>query len=125
VAFHALFFADYYLGKHPAAITEQPFHQANADYFRDYEELEDRPQTLLYDRPTTIGYLEHCRAKARQVIETETAAELQGASGFPRRDFSRAELHVVNIRHVHHHATQLGMRLRLNYSENIPWIGSG
>jgi hypothetical protein len=125
VSFHVLFFADYYLSKNPADQLEQPFHTDHKEYFRDYEELEDRQQVLLYDRPTTREYLEHCRQKACQVVATESEAVFEGSSGFPRRDVTRAELHVMNIRHIHHHAAQLSVRLGQSYAENIPWFGTG
>ena len=125
VAFHTLFFADYYLGPDEESFRGQPYHQNNEDFFRDYEELEDRPQRLLYDRPAIKDYLQHCRRKVSQVLAAETAEMLAGPSGFRRRDFTRAELHVVNIRHIQHHTAQLSLRLRLDFAIEIPWIGSG
>jgi hypothetical protein len=104
---------------------QQQFHLENQDFFRDYEELEDRVQQLLYDKPSTIRFLEHCRRKARRVIESQSEETLVGPSGFPRRDVSRAELHVINIRHIHHHSAQLSLRLRLDHEESIPWFGTG
>lgn len=52
VVFHTLFFADYYLqpSDDAQAIREQPFHRDHASYFRDYEELRDVRQQLLYDK---------------------------------------------------------------------------
>jgi len=37
---------------------------------------------------------------------------------------TRAKLHVVNIRHIQHHAAQLSLRLRLDHQEDIPWFSS-
>ena len=125
VVFHTLFFTDYYLGQNAEALREQSFHEANKAYFRDYEELDDRPQQLTYDKPTTRLYLEHCRQKAGTTIAAETTESLSAACQFMRRDFTRAELYVVNIRHIHHHAAQLSLRLRTDHSEVIAWVGSG
>lgn len=125
VTFHALFFADFYLGEDEQSLQRQQFHLDNKHIFRDYEELEDRRQQLLYDRPSLQAYLQHCRSKASQVIATETEDTLKARAGFPRRDFSRAELHVCNIRHLQHHAAQLSLRLRLDAAVDIPWFGSG
>ena len=61
----------------------------------------------------------------REVLAAETAERLEGPSGFERRDFSRAELHAMNIRHVQHHAAALGLRLKLDLSVDLPWFGSG
>lgn len=123
--FHTLFYTDFYLESSEATFKQQPFHNEHADYFRDYEEFEDRKQQLLYDRPTTRLYLNHCRAKAIQVVGGEDADTLIAPCKFPRREFSRAELHVYNIRHIEHHVAQLSLRLRIDTGEGVAWMGSG
>lgn len=123
--FHALFFADFYLETDEAYFREQPFHRANPEFFRDYEELEDRPAVQFYDKPSIQQYLDHCREKARRVISAETTQSLAGPSGFARRKVTRAELHVYNMRHVQHHVAQLSLRLRLDENAEVPWVGSG
>lgn len=125
VTFHTLFFTDFYLGQHMDALREQKFHRENAEHFRDYEELEYREPVLLYERSFVTQYLQHCRQKAKEAIAAETAESLSAACGFPRREFSRAELYVYNIRHIHNHAAQCSLRLRLDHNEDVPWIGSG
>ncbi|TWT45413.1 DinB superfamily protein [Phycisphaerae bacterium RAS1] len=126
VALHTLIFADLYLGRDDElAFRRQPFHLAHADFFRDYEELEDRPQQLLYDRPTIQLYVRHCRSKLAEVIAAETAESLAAPCGLPRRTFSRAELYVYNTRHIQHHAAQLSLRLRLDFGVDIPWVSLG
>jgi len=125
VVFHTLCYADYYLEKNEQTFREQPFHRANQQFFRDYEELEDRAPRLLYDKPSIHEYMNHCRQKARRVIAAETADSLEGRCGFQRRAFSRAELYVYSIRHIQHHAAQLSLRLRIDSNQAIPWIGSG
>src|SRR3954467_14210656 len=52
-AFHCAFFADVYLQPTDdvGARKRQPFHLEHKNEFRDYEELEDRAQVLLYDKP--------------------------------------------------------------------------
>ena len=125
VAFHTLFFADFYLGPDENSLQQQPFHRDNASFFRDYEELQDRKPELLYDRPAITRYVAHCRSKASEVIAAETEQTLTARCGFSRRHCSRAELYVYNIRHIQHHAAQLSLRLRLNGGVDIPWIGSG
>ncbi len=125
VAFHTLFFADFYLGQNEEAFRRQRFHRDNTGFFRDYEELEDRPQQLLYEQQDVQSYLEYCRSKAPQAIAVESVDTLTAPCGFPRRDFSRAELHMLNVRHIQHHTAQLSLRLRLNHDMEIPWVGSG
>jgi hypothetical protein len=123
--FHALFYTDVYLGRNYASLRDQPFHREHAAVFGDYEEREDRPPQALYDKPFITAYLQHCRAKAARVIADETAESLARRPGFDWLPCPRAEVHVYNIRHVHHHAAQLSLRLRLDTGDGIPWVGSG
>ena len=47
VAFHVLFFTDFYLEATEDTIRDRVFHRANLDAFRDYEELEERKSLSL------------------------------------------------------------------------------
>ncbi|TWT90043.1 DinB superfamily protein [Pseudobythopirellula maris] len=125
VVHHTLFFTDLYLDQGDEAFRAQPFHAEHASYFRDYEELEPQRQTHLYDRSTTVAYLQHCREKAIAQIEAETEASLAAGAANPWIKFTRAELHLYNLRHVQHHAAQLSLRLRLDHGVDIPWVASG
>jgi hypothetical protein len=123
--FHTLFFTDYYLGETGEDFRKEPFHRENADVFRDYEELEPRAQVHLYERAWIKKYLQYCLKRGREIVAAETAESLAAPTKFPRKNFSRAELYVYNIRHLQHHAAQLSMRLRLNSQTDVPWFRSG
>ena len=125
VVFHALFFADVYLGPDEDSLRQQGFHRDNAAFFGDYEELEERLPVQLYERAAIKRYLQHCRAKSAATLAAESAAILSGPSGFARRSFTRAELHIYNIRHLQDHAAQLGMDLGAQIGLEMPWFGSG
>jgi hypothetical protein len=133
VAFHTLIFADLYLGPDAQSLRGQPFHLANPAFFGDYEQLKDREPVSVYERPQILIYLAFCRGKATSTIAAETAETLSAPAKFHWRsfsrteihDFSRAELHVNNIRHIQHHAAQLILKLRLDSDVQIPWIGTG
>lgn len=124
-AFHTVFFTDVYLqpSEDPVALKAQAFHQSHQAQFRDYEELEDRPQVHTYDKSFVREYLLFVRQKAQDTIARESAQVLAGQSGFSWRKCSRAELHVYSIRHIQHHAAQLGLRLRQHSPDiTIPWV---
>ena len=127
VAYHALYFADYYLSANDAAFRPRDFH-------REDEELLGPPpwpsaappgREVAYTPEVLGGYVGHCRHKATDSIAAETAASLAGPSGFPRRDVSRLEMHVYNVRHIQHHAAQLSLRLRWATGNGIDWRGTG
>lgn len=125
LTFHTLFFADYYLGHDADDFRQQAFHKGNLELFDEYEQLEDREPASVYTREQIEMYGRFCRDKASTTIREETEQTLCSPARFARRDFSRAELHVYNIRHIQHHAAQLILRLRLDTSVAIPWVGSG
>ena len=125
VAFHVLFFTDFYLEESDRTVRDQPFHREHADFFRDYEELEYVEQKQMYDRPAIRNYLQHCRTKFARVVAEESEQTLVARCGFARRDFSRAELHLCNVRHIQHHASQLSLRLLHVTGAGIDWVGSG
>ena len=123
-AFHAIFFTDLYLQPNDDVekFKQQPFHLEHKPVFRDYEELENRPHVLLYEKPFVLAYVQNVRRKAQETIAREPADLLAGPSGFHWRKCSRAELHVYTIRHIQHHAAQLSLRLRLDANVDIPWV---
>lgn len=123
--FHTLFFTDVYLGDDLESFKTQRFHQENATYFADYEELADRRQKNRYDRVLTRAYLEHCRGKAQQVLASETEDSLAAESQLSGMSLIRAELHIYNIRHIHHHAAQLSLHLKQTGGRGVRWVGSG
>lgn len=125
VAFHTLFFADFYLEPNDQSLRQQPFHLGNPTLFGDYEQLQHREPTSLYDRDQIRKYLTFCHQKAVDAVAAETDATLCAPAQFARRNCSRAELHVYNIRHIQHHAAQLILRLRIDTEVDIPWIGRG
>jgi hypothetical protein len=125
VVFHTLFFADLCLNHGESGLGDQPFHRQNAALFQDYEELEDRVPKNFYDREGCIRYLEYCRSKASSTLNRETADVLMGDCGFPYRQMTRVELHIYNIRHIQHHAAQLGLRNQLRAGRPLQWVGKG
>ena len=117
VAFHTLFFLDYYLSGSPEAFAPPvPF---------TLDELD--PRGLLPERPYTqaelLSYLEHCRSKCRSLIAATSEDKFRERCGFPRFEFSNAELLLYNLRHVQHHAAQLNLLLRQGTASAPQWVG--
>ncbi|PKL12818.1 MAG: hypothetical protein CVV52_08560 [Spirochaetae bacterium HGW-Spirochaetae-8] len=125
VVFHTLFYTDLYLGRDTIPFKQQPFHINHPKVFRDYEELERRVPVCLYEKAFCQEYLAHCLGKVATVLSSETEITLAAASGISFRKGCRAELHVYNIRHIQHHAAQLGLRLQLLTNKEMPWFSGG
>jgi len=75
-------------------------------------EFEEEYPSRRFTRDEMVWYVGFCREKITRVIGGESAEVLAGASGFSWLKFSRAELHVYNLRHLAHHTGQLTASLR-------------
>jgi uncharacterized damage-inducible protein DinB len=123
IAYHTLFFVDLYLSPAEAAFELRELHQ------RGGNEASPGPSPGL-SKEETLSYVEVCRQKARGTLASETAATLEGPSGFSRLQFSRGELHLYNIRHIQHHTGAMSAYLRrvdarLKDSRDLGWVRTG
>ena len=125
VVFHALFHADFYLGKDSIPFKDQGFHRSHKDVFAGYEELEDRTPTGHYSKAFCLDYLAFCLGKVDSCMVAETGSSLLGESGISFRKGSRLELHIYNARHIQHHAAQLGLRIQMSTARKMPWLARG
>lgn len=126
VVFHTLFYTDVYLGRDGLDIKDQPFHRENRDFFRDYEEAEDRLPVNLYDRGKCWEYMAFCLEKAGTVLKGETDESLLGGSRISwKKKLSRLELYIYLIRHIQHHAAQLGLRVQGLTGKELDWVSAG
>ena len=113
VAYHTLCFVDLYLSRDPANF-QNPF---------GWRDMEDELAIRRLAREELLSYVQHCRSQAIETFAAETAESLAGPCGFPRREFSRGELHLYNLRHIQHHTGQLSAYLR-RLGKEPRWIGS-
>ena len=124
--FHTLFYADLYLHEiNDESFKQQEFHERNQDSFRDYEEMQDKPQQHAYSKGFVRDYFQHCLDKSRCAFQDATEAWLLEPSPFPWIESTRSEVHIYNMRHIQHHAAQLILRLRLEGPIQFPWYRSG
>ena len=123
-AFHALFFADLYLGEGIDEVKVQEFHQQHSE-FEGYEELESKKPTNEYSKTFVNQYLDFCREKMNSAMRDSNEGVFARKASFPWLEMSRGELHVYNIRHLQHHAAQLVLRSRLDSDVDINWERAG
>lgn len=115
VAYHTLFFLDYYLSESAEGFAPPaPF---------TLEELD--PAGVLPERPFTkaelLRYLDHGREKARRVIGTLTEETAREIRRFNNREWTVLESILGDIRHVQHHAAQLHLILRQQTDSTPGW----
>jgi len=124
IAYHTLFFVDYYLSAHEGAFTLRELHH------RGGNELASLDPSPGLSQEETLAYVEVCHDKALQTLAGETSDSIEGPSGFARLPFSRGELHLYNLRHIQHHTGALSAYLRrvepaLKDSRDLRWVRTG
>ena len=125
VAYHTLYFVDLYLSPNEEAFQPREIHPAAGrdDIFYD-------PPIRHLGQPELTAYAAVCRRKAVDTLAAETVESLERASGFSWLPFTRGEVHIYNIRHIQHHAGQLGAYLRrvdpaFQHREAFRWVATG
>jgi hypothetical protein len=123
VTYHTLFFVDLYLSPNQDSFIERDLNILGGD--------ERGPVACVgLSKADSLAYLEICRQKMLDTIAADTEESLRSPSGFPWYKITRGELHLVNIRHVQHHAAQLSAFLRrvvpaCQDHRALPWAHSG
>jgi hypothetical protein len=123
VAYHTLFFTDLYLSINNEAFQLRNLHERGGD--------ERCPEVCPgLPKEEALAYVPLCREKMQASVARETEDSLVGPSGFFWYEITRGEMHLVNIRHIQHHAGQLSAFLRriddrFKDQNTLRWIGSG
>lgn len=125
IAYHALFYTDLYLSRDEDSFEPQEYCRENWHFldrlpFPPYTKIEAEPPL---DRETLLEYVDHCRGKVPESVNSETIESLEGACGFWWYKIPRGEFHLNNIRHLQHHTAQLISHLRRTADIGIGWNG--
>jgi hypothetical protein len=123
VLFHTLFYLDFYLCPNVCAFKTQNFHVQNKEMFRDYEELEYKKAEQLYSKEEIKLYLDFCYDKINIFFEELTTDMYTKNSG--HKNLNIFELLLDIMRHVQHHAAQLGLRIQQITGKELKWISQG
>jgi DinB family protein len=116
VAYHTLFFLDYYLSESPNDFKPPaPF---------TLDELD--PAGIMPPEPfrkeELLAYLEHGRTKCRSVLSSLSEGKAAQRCAFERLQLTIEGLILYNLRHVQHHAGQLHLILRQNTGAAPRWV---
>jgi len=107
VAYHALYCTDLYTAK-----TEHAWAPHKRFHPKGRDELVGEYPSREFSKRELLAYLKHTRALVHASLARETSRTLAGPSGFSWVPVTRAELAIYSMRHVQHHAGQLGALLR-------------
>ncbi|HRC86321.1 MAG TPA: DinB family protein [Thermoanaerobaculia bacterium] len=127
LAYHALFFAHFYLQPNEAAFRPWPGHQAqvqNPDGIGGPPEpgnpLPVTPDP--YSKSQALEYWSFCDALVDSAVD---ALDLWSPeSGFPWYPIPKLEHQLVNLRHIQHHMAQLADRVRATRNLGVRWAGA-
>jgi hypothetical protein len=133
IAYHTLYFVHLYIQPSVYAFRPWEHHQTG---IQDLDDIPAPPEILelteLPHRPPQTGkpytkkeVLEYWSFCERMVDDAVDALDLTSPeSGFSWYKISKAEHQIVAIRHIQHHAAQLGDRLRKTADVGLDWVGA-
>lgn len=116
LAFHALFWLDYYLAQDPETFAPPaPFTMSEVD-------MDGLLPERIYTRDELQTYLQYGRERCRaRIASADLLAPQRCRPQNP--DMTVAELFIYNLRHVHEHAAQLSMLLGQKTGSAPDWVG--
>jgi len=119
VAYHTLYCTDGYLARGEDAFTLHPeFHPAG------WADINEEYPSRRFEKNEILAYTRFCKEKAQREFANETPESLAADSRFKRRNMSRAELYVYNLRHIEHHTGQLSAIVR-RAGQDPRWVSRG
>ena len=133
IAYHALYFVHLYIQPHVSDFFPWEYHQEGVQNMDDYPappEIvvlftpHDRPKYVdkVYTKTEVLQYADFCD---RMIDDAVDALDLLSTdSGFVWYKISKIEFQFVTIRHLQHHAAQLGERLRTSSDIGLDWVGA-
>ena len=125
VAYHTAFYTHLYLQTNEAAFRPWAQHREEHQFLTSLPWPPYRPPRLgePYTKPQVVEYVSACEGMIAPAID---ALDLRsGESGFAWYPMCKLEHHLVNIRHIQHHAAVLAARLRAATGKGIGWVGAG
>lgn len=115
IAFHALFYTHFYLQKDQHSMRLWPRHRGQLDDLSGPAVTDEE----AYSRADMLEYVDFCCDMVGPAID---AMDLSSPDcGFPWYNQGKLEHQINNIRHLQHHAAQLGDRLRSANCEGLKW----
>ena len=121
--FHTLFHVDYLLSVDKEDFMSQKFHCGHKELFRNYGEFEHEGYAEVYSKDEIAIYLDFCLNKIKERFCGTNKIDVLEKSEF--WEMTVLELSIDNIRHIQHHAAQLGLRLQQISGERLKWAASG
>ena len=119
VAYHTLFYTDFYLQASESAFVAWEHHRPK------YNRFSSDPEAARSLTPYSIDEIRACCARCDAMIDAAVdRLDLDAPeSGFPWYKMSKLEHQFVNLRHIQHHTGQLAERVRQATGRGVGWVG--
>ena len=115
LAYHTLFWLDYYLAESKESYVSPPGHALT-----EFDPRGAYPERV-YTKEETLEYLEHGRQKCRRTIRDLTPDEAERHRDM-RPELPFVEFLLYSMRHVQHHTAQINLLLRQGGIEPPRWV---
>ena len=119
VAYHTLFYADFYL--QPSETTFVPWERHRPKYNFFPPDAESARSLTPYSVDEVKAYCARCEAMIDEAVDRLDLASPE--SGFPWYKMSKLEHQFVSLRHIQHHTGQLAERIRQTTGRGVGWVG--
>lgn len=116
IAFHTLFFTDYYLDADPDNF------KMPAPFTIKEEDIDEVMPEKIFSKDDLLAYTAHCRNKLHDLLKDMNEVKAAHRWKNPWKDYSMLEITMYNMRHVMHHTGQLNMMLgKINHDLPV-WV---
>ena len=116
IAYHSLFYLDYYLTVEPKKFLPPP--PFTLSEFDPAGIMPDR----VYSKDELLAYLRFCRKKFHALITGLTNEGAMNRWVNEYKNYSILEILLYNMRHVQHHVAQLNLLLRQGINSAPNWV---
>lgn len=127
LAYHALFYTDFYLSDDAEGFQARDFHVDKANFLPgDYQQhggVVTTPEKA-FGRDQLLEYADHCLRKSDETFKKLTDKRALERCGFPWYNLNVGEFLLNNLRHTQHHTGQLAVLLRRHANIGVGWLGS-
>ena len=127
IAYHALFYTDFYLSENDKAFKPMEYHREKANFLPgDYKEFGGIVTTpeKAYSQDQLLDYSNHCLSKCQETFEKLTNKQALERCGFWWYELNIGEFLLNNLRHAQHHTGQLTLLLRRRADIGVDWLGT-
>ncbi len=121
IAYHTVFYADFYLQASEAVLPPWPKYRQDSQYLGP-REWAPGAKTAIAEPYSKAEVSEFHALALAHVAQLIPPLDLEALSGFSWLAFDKLELQFYNIRHIQHHTGQLIDRLRTKADIGIAWV---